>query len=199
LTLRTAFDQVFRGFADGKVTGLWAKETHKVKGHEHITNLTLDKTVSKVTLKLSMSTGDYGHFTDVSVLITDSSDKLVAKAGFSMRRMSISFANEVKEGAENSTYQIKVMGAYALAAENSWSLTVEEEITLVESVNVDMWCGGYTNFSLYPNVDKRCQVELGKVPRAAPRGYKHLGYVRLLGRRGRGLVMKIPLIFKIKQ
>ena len=64
---------------------------------------------------------------------------------------------------------------------------------------MDIWCGGYTYFHLYPNAPKTCDLELSKAPRMAPAGYVHYGEIWLRDGRGRGVVLKIPLKIRIQQ
>ena len=92
---------------------------------------------------------------------------------------------------------LNIIGAVAGEKKDPWEVEVEERIRTKDHAPLEIWCEGYTNFQLYPGQEKSCELEVSKVPRAAPEGYLYDGEVRLRDDTGRGTVLTFPLRFRI--
>ena len=199
LTLRSTLDEYFRGRAEGRITGFWKKKKHKVEGDEMTLPFSVDGDTELVTFDLCMPPRTYARFTDIAVNILDESGKVVEKGGFSKGTTRIALAGPAGGGGEARSYTLQVIGALAEKGGKPWELEVEERIRARESAKLEIWCEGYTRFHLYPGQEKSCEVELNKIPRAAPEGYLYDGEVRLQDDTGRGTVLTFPIRFRINR
>jgi len=198
LTLRSTLDEHFRGRAEGELSGFWRTERHTVKGDELTIPISLDEDTEMVTYDLSLDAGAYARFTDLAVNIMDADGRVLEKGGFSMKSTRVSLLGPAGGGGGTS-YTLQIIGALAGEGEEPWEVKVEERVRTRERASLEIWCEGYTSFHLYPGQEKSCQVEVSKVPRAAPEGYLHDGEVRLRDDNGRGVVLSFPLRFRINR
>jgi len=196
LTLRSTLDEHFKGRAEGELSGFWRTDRHSVEGDEISIPIALDEDTELVTYDLRMDASTYARFTDVAVNLLDSDGKVVEKEGFSMKTTRISLLGPAG-GGTGTSYTLQVIGALAGENRDPWELVVEERVRIRDRAPLEIWCGGYTNFHLYPGQEKSCELEISKVPRAAPEGYLYDGEVHLRDDTGRGTVLSFPLRFRI--
>ncbi|MFH1529234.1 MAG: hypothetical protein ABIK09_00720 [Pseudomonadota bacterium] len=198
LTLRSTLDEHFRGRAEGEVLGFWRQKRHEVEGDELTIPIAMDEDTELVTLDLRMDPRTYARFTDVAVTVVDEEGRVVEKEGFSMRNARVTVLGPAGGGTARAL-TLHVIGAIAGEKKDPWELEVEERIRTKNRAPLEIWCEGYTGFQLYPGQEKSCELEISKVPGAAPEGYLYDGEVRLRDDTGRGIVLTFPLRFRINR
>ena len=194
--LRSLFDKVFEGRANGGIYGIYRKEEHSSGGDRITFPVTMEKETALVKLVFTMDRDTYARFTDCAINVTGGSGTIVDKDGFSRRVVTLELANPTA-GRDETSYTVEIVGGFAERTGKKWAVTVEEFHEAKAYVPAKVWCDGYGYFTLHPNKDYDCEFELDGKPAIVPSGYRYYGELRFKNERTKKLELKIPLRLKV--
>ncbi len=197
-SVRSLFDHAFEGRGRGGIYGIYRSDEKSTKGDRIVFNVTMDKDVASVKLKLQMDRDTYSRFTDCAVTVADDSGSAVVRGGFSTRTTTLEFDNPTV-GSGRTTYSVEILGGLAERSEEPWTVNVEEFYQRSLSIPAKIWCDGFSIFTLYPNRDYACEFELGGQPTIAPAGFVYYGEIQMYNNRTRRNDLIIPLRLRVSE
>jgi hypothetical protein len=193
--IRTLFDHMFQGRAEGGLQGLYRKQEYSSGSDKIVFTLTLEKEVSKARLKMAMTPETYGRFTDCAVNVLDGTGRAVEKDGFSTRFLTLDVENP-SAGKADTSYTVEIIGAFAEKTDARWSIAAEEFYFKRQPIEAKTWCEAYALFTLYPNKEYNCEFELQDKPTVLPSGFQYFGELRFRNERTKKLELLLPLRLK---
>lgn len=197
-TVKSLFDHAFEGRGRGGIYGIYRSDEKSTKGDRIVFNVTMDKDVANVKLKLRMDRDTYSRFTDCAVTVLDDAGSAVTRGGFSTRSTALEFDNPTV-GSGRTTYSVEILGGLAQRSEDPWTVTVEEFYQRSLSIPAKIWCDGFSIFTLYPNREYMCEFELEGEPTVVPGGFVYFGDIQLRNNRTGRNDLIIPLRLRMSE
>jgi tripeptidyl-peptidase II len=197
-TIKSLFDRAFEGRGRGGIYGIYRRDEKSTKGDTIVFNVTMEKEVATVKLKLRMDNETYSRFTDCAVTVLDDDGGAVAKAGFSTHSTALEIDNP-KVGVGRTTYTVQIRGGLVERSEEPWAVEVEEFYQQTLSIPAKIWCDGFSAFTLYPNRKYLCEFELQGQPTIAPSGFVYYGDIQFRNLRTGRNDLIIPLRLRVSE
>ena len=196
--VKSLFDRAFEGRGRGGIYGIFRVDEKSTKSDRIVFNVTMEKDIANVKLKLRMDKDTYARFTDCAVSVLDDDGGAVTKGGFSTRSTALEFDNPTV-GVGRTTYTVEIRGGLAERSEDPWAVTVEEFYQRSISIPAKIWCDGFSIFTLYPNRNYLCEFELQEQPTIAPSGFLYYGDIQFRNNRTRRNDLIIPLRLRVSE
>jgi len=198
-----SFTGVFKGQALAVIEGFSGTEEVKIEDtDEYKRDFTLDSTTPRADFHLVMCEKTGNLFTDCAVNILDSKGTAVRTNAFDGLEANVGIS--LPAGADEATFTLQVVGAFAIAADmEEWGFDLEEKFSFAHPVAGKAVRAGGGPLHLHCGVPTEVSLEFDEEWPAPVSGQKAFGAVRFLDRntedrrpgdQGGRLVLEIPIL-----
>jgi tripeptidyl-peptidase-2 len=179
----------FKGSITGQLNGYMREQNVTIKKDEYRYCFKMDVAISDVKFEISMDKETWNLFTDVSAVIKDSSDKILASDAFEQRTLELGF-----KPPSPAEYKLMIIGGYTDPAkkDDEWHLKIIEKYFNREAIMILFKDGKY---QIYPNVAKMLKFNLESSPRMVPDGFLHFGEIKFNDQMG-GTAAQVDILFE---
>jgi len=177
------YDQPFDGAALGQFKGFRRTRTIEIDEDTWEYPFELSEDFASIDFDLRLTPKTYNRFTDVAVTILDGDGNAVAKDGFGIGIVKMTFR------ANPGTYTLKIVGGKAKSGGDPWKVRVQE--TWNHRAPIGVAVGGVT---LYPNVRTPVNFTMSKAPPRSPKGFVGYGELTFTETSTGEVWLKVPML-----
>ncbi len=198
LHLTSGLGETLEGSIHASVTGSIFVHDEELKKSKYKRKFSVLEGESSVEFRFSLSGEDFNLFTDMAVMILNSSGGALVQDGLAYRKGVVEF--EPPEGTtSDDVFTLKLIAATADpdVSRPKWTLRIEEIHRYTSPIPVDVTMeNGSSKVVLYPDHPAELELDLGSAPPAVATG----GYWLLEGeiQDARQRDLRIPLEIKLK-
>ncbi len=201
-TVTRSFPGVFRGDVSAAIEGFSRNQDVEIsETDEWSLDFTVDSDTPRAAFHLVMSPEIGNLFTDCAVNILDSSGKAVRVTGFD--GLEVDMGISLPSGKESASYQLQVVGAFAIAEDMAdWGFQLEEKYFLAHKLAGSVDNAGGGTLDLHCGVPSDLEATFSGDWPQAPEGMSTFGMIRFIDKRtddrrpgdksGR-LVLEVPI------
>jgi len=177
-TVTRTFPGYFRGEVDAAIEGHTTERSIEISDDDEWSHsFTLDGTTPRAEFDLVMDETTANLFTDCAVNIIDSSGQAVRATGFDGTEVTIGLS--LPSGQSEATYELQVVGAFALAADTEeWGFDLTEKYYFAAPTRGQVERVGGGPLRLYCGVPVELALSFDGAWPGAPSGLQPFGAVR---------------------
>ncbi len=183
LEIENHFTTIYRAHIRGQIAGIQKKI--RLRGHNgaYSQDFEISDTYKNAVFNLEMDKKAFGRLTDFVVRVKDDNGRVLVNTAMTYAKMEVVFTPE-----SSGRYTLELLPAFGDDENDRWSMDIKQSFNYFRTIRVVS-----DREDFYPDVTKKLQIRLQKMPQMAPEGYYLYGEVWLDSTEMDALRTSIPI------
>ena len=183
LEIKNHFTTIYRAGIRGQIAGIQRKI--RLRGHNgaYSQNFEISDSYKNAVFNLEMDKAAFSRLTDFVVRIKDADERVLVNTAMTYAKMEIVFTPE-----SSGHYTLELLPAFSDDQNDRWSMDIKQSFNYFRTIRVVS-----DREDFYPDVTKKLNIRLQKMPQMAPEGYYLYGEVWLDSTEMDALRTSIPI------